>query len=340
MAPKKSKTIKTKAKRVFAPSSKPTIVFDQIMFQTVANKQRFENLIQYRNIWPERKINLDELPLSFHRNLQCRKWLSLCKYLQPPPATLIREFYSNLHICSDDKLGTWIRVQSFVTTKNDVSNALNVPHVSRPTYPYSECPPISDVMILLCGVSSHVRLVTDASICFPSLFYQTLVQVHRSKCKKHGLFFPIFIYRVLNFLGLENFPSLELIHITAPIGATFLKQRSAQKKNVGPSVGSSKRPRVQSIAADVHAEESPVDPIATVADDGDDEVHVDSVAVKPTVPPPLTLRAMMETFMTTQAAHGRLLDGLIAEVATLKVDFSEYRSAFHLLHPLTLDDCL
>ena len=44
--------------------------------------------------------------------------------------------------------------------------------------------------------------------------------------------------------------------------------------------------------------------------------------------------------MTTQAAYGQLLDGLIAEVATLKVDFSEYRSAFHLLHPLTLDDCL
>ena len=70
-------------------------------------------------------------------------------------------------------------------------------------------------------------LVTDASICFPSLFYQTLVEAHRSKCKKHGLFFPVFIYRALNFLGLENFPSLKLIHITAPIGATFLKQWTA-----------------------------------------------------------------------------------------------------------------
>jgi len=95
-----------------------------------------------------------------------------------------------------------------------------------------------------------------------------------------------------------------LIHITAPIGATFLKQQSAQKKNVGLSVGSSKRPRVQSTVGDVHAEESPVDPIATVANDGDDEVHVNIAAVEPTVPPPLSLRAMMETFMMTQAAHG------------------------------------
>ena len=282
MAPKKSKTITTKAKRVSTLSSKPAIVFDQITFKMVTNEQRFENIIQYRKIWLERQINLDELPLAIRRNLQRRNWLSLCKDLQPPPVALIREFYSNLHIRSDDNLGTWIRGQSFVITKNDVSNAFNVPRVRTPTYPYSKRPPISDVMTLLCGRSmtwgfdprinsseltelnyiffriachnifpiSHVHtipiercfflysLVTDASICFPFLFYQTLVGVHRSKCKKRGLFFPVFIYRVLNFLGLENFPSLELIHITAPIGATFLKQRSAQKRNVGPSVGS------------------------------------------------------------------------------------------------------
>lgn len=65
MAPKKSKTIKTKAKRVSASSSKPAIVFDQITFQTVTNEQRFENVIQYRKIWPERQINLDELPLAY-----------------------------------------------------------------------------------------------------------------------------------------------------------------------------------------------------------------------------------------------------------------------------------
>ena len=37
--------------------------------------------------------------------------------------------------------------------------------------------------------------------------------------------------------------------------------------------------------------------------------------------------------MTTQAAHGQLLDGLITEVAALRVDFSEYRSAFPPLPP-------
>ena len=42
----------------------------------------------------------------------------------------------------------------------------------------------------------------------------------------------------------------------------------------------------------------------------------------------LSLRAMMEIFMTTQTTHEQLLDGLITEVAALRVDFLEYRSAF------------
>ena len=42
----------------------------------------------------------------------------------------------------------------------------------------------------------------------------------------------------------------------------------------------------------------------------------------------LSLRAMMEIFITTQTTHEQLLDGLITEVAALRVDFLEYRSAF------------
>ena len=59
------------------------------------------------------------------------------------------------------------------------------------------------------------------------------------------------------------------------------------------------------------------DPTATVAKDGDDEVDVDTTATMHTGPPPPSLHAMMETVMTTQATHGQLLDGLLAEVAAL-----------------------
>ena len=53
--------------------------------------------------------------------------------------------------------------------------------------------------------------VIDSSICFPSLFIETIAEVRRSKYKRHGLFFLVFIHRVLKYLGLENFPSQELV---------------------------------------------------------------------------------------------------------------------------------
>ena len=46
------------------------------------------------------------------------------------------------------------------------------------------------------------------------------------------------------------------------------------------------------------------DPTAAVAEDGDDEVNVDTAATTHTGPPPPSLLAMMETIMTTQATHG------------------------------------
>ena len=46
------------------------------------------------------------------------------------------------------------------------------------------------------------------------------------------------------------------------------------------------------------------DPIVVVAEDGDDEVDVDTAAVAHTFPPPPSLHATMEAIMMTQAAHG------------------------------------
>ena len=51
-------------------------------------------------------------------------------------------------------------------------------------------------------------LVIDAPMSFPSLFIRSLVEVHRSSSKSYGLFFPVFIHRILLHLGLEDFPVL------------------------------------------------------------------------------------------------------------------------------------
>ena len=69
--------------------------------------------------------------------------------------------------------------------------------------------------------------VIDAPMSFPTLFIRSLVEVHRSSSTAYCLFFPIFIHRILLHLGLEDFPSSEPVHIIAPIGATFLRQRAA-----------------------------------------------------------------------------------------------------------------
>ena len=95
-----------------------------------------------------------------------------------------------------------------------------------------------------------------------------------------------------------------------------------------PSTGTSKGPRSEaSISSPASSdqptvEEIPMDLTATV-----------DPTIDPTIAPPLSLHAMMETFMTTQVAHGQLVDELIIEVAILSTHFVEYRSAFPPLPP-------
>ena len=155
MVRKNARKFKTKVKRVSEFSSKPVEVLDQTRFHIFQNAQKFESLVKSRFVWSERQTNLDELDRSMYHNLESRKWLSLCSDLVPPPTALIREFYSNLSTLSDSfgghYLTTWIQGEDFQITKQIVSEALHVLLVHRPTYPYSEIPPIDDVMTLLCG---------------------------------------------------------------------------------------------------------------------------------------------------------------------------------------------
>ena len=137
-------------------------------------------------------------------------------------------------------------------------------------------------------------LITDAPISFPTLFIHSLVEVHRSSAKSHGLFFPILIHRILLDLGLEDFPTLEPFHIIAPIGNTFLRQRAAQLK------ASSKHPRVESSTGDASRGPPTGNPTA--------EDFVDPTAI---MDPPLStsssssMRTLLEMCLTIQAAHGQ-----------------------------------
>ena len=65
--------------------------------------------------------------------------------------------------------------------------------------------------------------VTDAPISFPHLFLRSVNEVYRSSYVAHALFHPVFIHRILLFLGLDDFLTSKPVHIVAPIGATFLR---------------------------------------------------------------------------------------------------------------------
>ena len=109
MALKRAKKGKSKARRVHGAAFELEVVFDQSRFETHIDEQTFETLIKYRSIWGERKINLDELHPFVCRNLQFRHWLSLCTNIQPLPADLIREFYSNLSVHGMTMVTKWHR---------------------------------------------------------------------------------------------------------------------------------------------------------------------------------------------------------------------------------------
>ena len=75
----------------------------------------------------------------------------------PPPATLIREFYSNLFVHSNDSntqfVRSWIHGEEYTITPTVVVSTLGIPKVQYPVYPYDESHPIDDIMSYLTGTS-------------------------------------------------------------------------------------------------------------------------------------------------------------------------------------------
>ena len=118
------------------------------------------------------------------------------------------------------------------------------------------------------------------------VIFPSIIKVHRSFVVRHAHIYPIFIHRILLFLGLADFPFGEPVHVVAPIVATFLRQRATHLR-VDPS-----RPRGASSGV------VPPPPSSTGAN-----------AANADVPPPTTsndsdIRRTLDHVLTVQAAHG------------------------------------
>ena len=90
---------KTRAKKTITPSNP---VFESDRFRTEKNLETYEKLNIYRLVWAERKVILDKLNGEIRRSFESRGWLLLLDVEHPPPTALIKEFYSNLSVHSDD----------------------------------------------------------------------------------------------------------------------------------------------------------------------------------------------------------------------------------------------
>ena len=99
---------------------------------------------------------LDEVDPAIRTNLESRGWLSLLEIDHPPLTALIREFFSNLscHVYDSNTLvRSWIQGVEFTITLRVIADALGVPVVREPVYPYAESPPLDVVMSYITGSS-------------------------------------------------------------------------------------------------------------------------------------------------------------------------------------------
>ena len=145
---------------------------------------------------------------------------------------------------------------------------------------------------------------------FPHLLIRSLIEVYRSSSTAHALFLLVFIHRILLHLGLDEFPVFEPVHIITPIGAAFLRQRTAHMR------ASSKCLKVDSSPSG-----APPPPPPSTSGDPATDAYVDPIAAA-AVPSPSTsddsnIRYMLETVMTVQAAHGQLLVDILNEFRSL-----------------------
>ena len=131
--------------------------------------------------------------------------------------------------------------------------------------------------------------MSGASISFPHLFLRSLNKVHRSSAIGHALIYPIFIHRILLFLGLADFLTGEPVHVINPLGATFLRQRATHLR-ADPSV-----------FRDASSSSVPLPPSSTGA------AETSGIAAATDVPPPTTsddsdIRCTLDHVLTVQAA--------------------------------------
>ena len=145
---------KTRAKKTYTPSSSD---FQSDRFRFRKNQEAYEKLNVFRPVWAKHKVILDKVDPEIHRDFQRRGWLPILDIEHPPSAALIKEFYSNFSIHTNDSniqfMKSWIRGEEYVITLKVVASALGVPLVQQLVYPYTESPHLDNIMSLITNTT-------------------------------------------------------------------------------------------------------------------------------------------------------------------------------------------
>ena len=131
------------------PIRHPPLPLSRELFRNDKGREVYEKLNRKRKIWAEHSVVLDDVDPAIRANFESRDWLSLLEVDHPPSTALIREFFLNLscHVYDSNTLvRSWIRGVEFTITFRTVAEALGVPVIRQPVYPYEESPPLDDVM--------------------------------------------------------------------------------------------------------------------------------------------------------------------------------------------------
>ena len=157
--------------------------------------------------------------------------------------------------------------------------------------------------------------MSGASISFPHLFLCSLNEVYRSSAIGHALIYPIFIHRILLFLGLADFPASEPVHVVGPLGATFLRQRAAHLR-ADPS-----------ISRGASSSSVPHPPFSTGAVETSGAATTAIDVPPPTISNDSDIRRTLDHVLTVQAAQGQILVDILDEIRGLRADLAWFRSS-------------
>ena len=354
---------KTKANRVpSTPSVSPSRVQ---LFRNERAREAYEKLNSKRKIWDERSMILDEVDPAIRANLESRGWLSLLEIDHPPPTALIREFFSNLscHIYDSNTIvRSWIRDVEFTISPRVVAEALGVPIVTDPVYPYDESPPIDEVMSHITGSSIQWGFdprITSSALCETAYLFLR-VACHSLWPISHLHTIPleqcVFLYAFMSGASI-SFPhlflrSLNEVHRSSAIGHALIYPifihrillfidltdfPSNEPVHVVSPLGATfLRQRAAHLRADpsvsrgASSSSVPHSPSSTGA------AETSSGAAAATdVPPPTTsddsnIRRTLDHVLTVQAAQEQVLVDILDEIRGLRADLAQFQSSSSL----------